>query len=87
MAIYNNDIDPNEKMWNDQNEADEAISRIDKHKALLSRVINLNTEIMDLQEQKFKVLTDFLEYEEALTNDKDTASRITRLLKQIEVWK
>ena len=33
-----------------------------------------------------KILTDFLEYEEALTKDKDTASRIKLLLKIMGVW-
>ena len=83
MAIYNNDIDPNEKMWDEQNEA---ISRIDKHKALLSKVVDLNAEIMDIQEEKFKILTDFLEYEEALTTDKESANRIRTLLKSFGIW-
>lgn len=61
-------------------------NRIEEHKNLLNKVMHLNSEIMDIQEQKFKILTDFLEYEEALTNDKDTASRITTLLKEIKVW-
>jgi adenylate cyclase class IV len=39
-----------------------------------------------IQQDKIKGLTDFLEYEEALTKDKDTASRITTLLKQLGVW-
>jgi hypothetical protein len=31
-------------------------------------------------------LIEFLEYEEALTKDKDTASRIRILLKQLKIW-
>jgi len=31
-------------------------------------------------------LIDFLEYEEALTKDKDTASRIRTLLTQLGLW-
>lgn len=31
-------------------------------------------------------LIEFLEYEEAFTKDKDTASRITTLLKQLKIW-
>ena len=33
-----------------------------------------------------KGLIEFLEYEEALTTDKDTASRIRTLLKLLEIW-
>ncbi len=43
-------------------------------------------ELFENQRIKIKVLTDFLEYEEALTKDKDTASRITTLLKELGVW-
>jgi hypothetical protein len=43
-------------------------------------------EHFENQRMKIKGLTDFLEYEEALTKDKDTASRITTLLKQLGVW-
>jgi hypothetical protein len=43
-------------------------------------------ERFNLQEEKIKVLTDFLEYEEALTKDPDTASRITIILKKLGVW-
>jgi hypothetical protein len=31
-------------------------------------------------------LIDFLEYEEALTKDKETAARITTLLKNLGIW-
>jgi len=43
-------------------------------------------EHFENQRKKIKVLTDFLEYEEALTKDKDTASRITIILKELGVW-
>jgi len=43
-------------------------------------------ERFNLQEEKIKVLTDFLEYEEALTKDPDTASRIKSLLTSIGIW-
>lgn len=61
-------------------------NRIQKHKDLITKVIGLNNEIMDIQEEKFKILTDFLEYEEALTTDKESANRIKSLLKSIGVW-
>jgi hypothetical protein len=31
-------------------------------------------------------LIEFLEYEEALTKDKETAKRIRKLLKDLKVW-
>ncbi len=34
-----------------------------------------------------KGLIEFLEYEEAMTNDKETANRIRTLLTILEVWK
>ncbi len=43
-------------------------------------------EHFENQRMKIKGLTDFLEYEEALTKDKDTASRITIILKELGVW-
>jgi hypothetical protein len=61
-------------------------SRIERHKKLLDEVLSINNSLIDIQEEKFKVLTDFLEYEEALTKDKDTASRIKSLLISIGVW-
>jgi len=33
-----------------------------------------------------KIFIEFLEYEEALTKDKDTASRIQILLKNLGIW-
>lgn len=63
------------------------VSKIEKHKDLLEHVHKLNIEFLHIQEEKFKILTDFLEYEEALTKDKETAARITKLLKEIQLWK
>jgi hypothetical protein len=61
-------------------------SRIEKHKKLLDDVMNINKELMDIQEQKFNLLVEFLEYEEALTTDKATAARIKLLLTSIGIW-
>ena len=33
-----------------------------------------------------KQIINFLEYEEALTKDKETASRIRTILKLLEIW-
>ena len=37
-------------------------------------------------EELYKALMDFLEYEEALTNDKESAARIRNFLKKIGLW-
>ena len=37
-------------------------------------------------ELTLKLVIEFLEYEEALTKDKETASRITTLLNLLGVW-
>lgn len=60
--------------------------KIERHKKLLSDVLNINNSLIDIQEEKFKVLTDFLEYEEALTKDPDTASRIKSTLISFGIW-
>jgi hypothetical protein len=60
--------------------------KVEKHKELLLQMFKLNNDLIDIQEEKFKILTDFLEYEEALTKDKDTASRIKTLLTTIGIW-
>ena len=60
--------------------------KVEKHKELLLQMFKLNSDLIDIQEEKFKILTDFLEYEEALTKDKDTASRIKSLLTTIGIW-
>lgn len=78
MAIYNNDRDPNEEMWEKQNKL--------KPEEFINEAQKLIIEKFRIQEEKIKILTDFLEYEEALTKDKDTASRITIILKQFGVW-
>jgi len=88
MAIYNNDRDPNEEMWEKQQfDLEVENERLNKHKDMMKQVIDLNNELIDIQVEKFKILCDFLEYEEALTKDKDTASRIQTLLKGMNVWK
>lgn len=60
--------------------------KIKKHKELLSQVIDINNNLIEIQEEKFKLLADFLEYEEALTTDKATAARIKSILTSIGVW-
>lgn len=60
--------------------------RIEKHKTLLQQAIDVNNELIDIQEEKFKIVCDFLEYEEALTTDKATAARIQVFLTKIGVW-
>lgn len=66
MAIYNNDKDPNEEMWERQ------------------ATTNDNRKIQDAINAQD--LINFLEYEEALTKDKDTASRIRTLLTNLGLW-
>lgn len=66
MAIYNNDRDPNEEMWERQ------------------ATTNDNRKIQDVINAQN--LINFLEYEEALTKDKDTASRIRTLLTDLGLW-
>lgn len=61
--------------------------RLNKHKDMMKQVIDLNNELFDIQVEKFKILCNFLEYEEALTTDKASAARIQTLLKGIKVWK
>jgi hypothetical protein len=60
--------------------------RLNKHKDMMKQIIDLNNELIDIQVEKFKILCDFLEYEEAMTTDKATAARIQTLLKNIGVW-
>lgn len=60
--------------------------RIEKHKALLQKAIEVTGELIDLQEEKFKIICDFLEYEEALTQDKETATRIKNILNMLGIW-
>lgn len=66
MAIFNNDRDPNEEMWERQ------------------ATTNDNRKIQDAINAQD--LINFLEYEEALTKDKDTASRIRTLLTKLGLW-
>lgn len=45
------------------------------------------TNAEDLEDKlTVKVFIDFLEYEEALTKDKETASRIKLLLQNLGIW-
>jgi len=66
MAIYNNDKDPNETMWERQATTSENKKIVDP--------INVQD------------LLNFLEYEEALTKDKESAIRIRTFLKKIGIW-
>jgi len=67
MAIYNNDRDPNEKLWERQGITHENKPIVDK--------INVQD------------LLNFLEYEEGLTKDGESAARIRNFLKKIGLWK
>ena len=64
----------------------EQVNKIQKHKDLLNQVFKINCELLDIQEEKFKILTDFLEYEEGLTTDKESAERIRIILKTFGIW-
>lgn len=66
MAIYNNDRDPNEEMWENQGITNEKKPIVDP--------INVQD------------LLNFLEYEEALTHDKESAARIRNYFKKIGLW-
>lgn len=66
MAVYNNDRDPNEKMWERQ------------------AITNDQKPIVD--PINVQDLLNFLEYEEALTNDKESAARIRNYFKKIGLW-
>ena len=66
MAIYNNDRDPNEELWERQATTHENRPIVDPINA--------------------QDLINFLEYEEALTQDKATALRIRVLLKKLKIW-
>ena len=57
-----------------------------KPEEFINEAQKLIIEKFRIQDEKISILTDFLEYEEALTKDKDTASRITIILKQFGVW-
>jgi hypothetical protein len=76
--IYNNDRDPNEEMWEKQNKLTPEEMVTETQKLIIQK--------FGIQEEKIKVLTDFLEYEEALTKDKETANRIRIILKEFGVW-
>jgi hypothetical protein len=77
--IYNNDRDPNEEMWEKQNKM--------TPEEMITETQKLIIEKFNIQEEKISILTDFLEYEEALTKDQETADRIRKILKGFGVWK
>jgi hypothetical protein len=57
-----------------------------KPEEFINEAQKLIIEKFNIQEEKIKILTDFLEYEEALTKDKETADRIRKILKGFGVW-
>ena len=57
-----------------------------KPEEFINEAQKLIIEKFRIQEEKIKILTDFLEYEEALTKDKETADRIRKILKGFGVW-
>lgn len=60
--------------------------RIEEFKELLESGHSLTKNMIDLQESKLKILTEYLEYEEALTTDKQSAERIRKILIDLGVW-
>lgn len=59
---------------------------VENVKGLLKQSTGVVLEVLRLQEEKIKVLINFLEYAEALTTDKETAARIKNVLIDLEVW-
>jgi hypothetical protein len=57
-----------------------------KPEEFINEAQKLIIEKFNIQEEKIKILTDFLEYEEALTKDKETADRIRKILKGFGIW-
>jgi hypothetical protein len=57
-----------------------------KPEDFISEAQKLIIEKFNIQEEKIKILTDYLEYEEALTKDQETADRIRKILKGFGVW-
>jgi hypothetical protein len=76
--IYNNDRDPNEEMWEKQNKM--------TPEEMVTETQKLIIEKFRILEEKVSILTDYLEYEEGLTKDKETADRIRKILKEFGVW-
>jgi hypothetical protein len=76
--IYNNDRDPNEEMWEKQNKM--------TPEEMITETQKLIIERFRILEEKVSILTDYLEYEEALTKDQKTADRIRKILKEFGVW-
>ncbi len=78
FMIYNNDRDPNEEMWEKQNKM--------TPEEMITETQKLIIERFRILEEKVSILTDYLEYEEALTKDQETADRIRKILKEFGVW-
>jgi hypothetical protein len=76
--IYNNDRDPNEEMWEKQNKM--------TPEEMITETQKLIIERFRILEEKVSILTDYLEYEEGLTKDQETADRIRKILKEFGVW-
>jgi len=57
-----------------------------KPEEFINEAQKLIIERFRILEEKVSILTDFLEYEEALTKDKETANRIRIILKEFGVW-
>jgi hypothetical protein len=57
-----------------------------KPEEFINEAQKLIIEKFRIQDEKIKILTDFLEYEEALTKDKETADRIRKILKGFGIW-
>jgi len=57
-----------------------------KPEEFINEAQKLIIEKFNIQEEKIKILTDYLEYEEALTKDQETADRIRKILKGFGVW-
>ena len=52
----------------------------------MARTVDAKDDVTDVIVVNVQDLLQFLEYEEALTKDKDTASRIRTLLVNLKVW-
>jgi hypothetical protein len=66
MAIYKDERDPNDEMW--------------------ERQATTNDQRVIIDPINVQALINFLEYEEALTQDPQTANRIRLLLQKIKIW-
>jgi hypothetical protein len=57
-----------------------------KPEEFINEAQKLILERFKIQQEKINILIEFLEYEEALSKDPDTISRITNVLKTLGVW-